>query len=111
MITVKHKFNDSNLEIKFLKESQIIKEISILVANNVNFKVLIDYLLEVIPENDNLEIEFKNFDDQDNVEKLGLIKDTINEIYEKFNLSIINENVMEREIIQETGEQDDDLPF
>jgi hypothetical protein len=111
MIKVKNKFNDSNLEINFSKELQTIKEISIPVANNLNFKALIDYLLEVIPENDILEIEFENFDDLDNVEKLGLIKDTINKIYEKFNHSISNENVREEEIIEETSEQDDDLPF
>tara|TARA_R110002072_G_scaffold23578_2_gene81352 strand:+ start:345 stop:677 length:333 start_codon:yes stop_codon:yes gene_type:complete len=110
MIKVKNKFNDSILEITFSKESETKKEISIPVATDVNFKMLVDYLLEVMPENDKLEIEFENFDDQENVEKLGLIKDTINEIYEKFNLSIINEsneNVTE----EETGEQDDDLPF
>ena len=110
MIKVKNKFNDSNLEIDFSKETQTIKEITILISNDVNFKELIDYLLEIIPKNENLEIEFENFDDQENVEKLELIKDTINEIYEKFNVSIVIDsevNVTD----DETEEQNDDLPF
>lgn len=110
MIKVKNKFNDSNLEINFSKDTQTIKDISISVSNDVNFKVLIDYLLEIIPENENLEIEFENFGNQENFEKLELIKNTINEIYEKFNASIVIENEVNLSD-NVTEEQNDDLPF
>ena len=52
MIKVKNKFNDSILEITFSKESETKKEISIPVATDVNFKMLVDYLLETV--NDDL---------------------------------------------------------
>ncbi|SHI86804.1 hypothetical protein [Algibacter luteus] len=110
MIKVKNKFNESNLEINFSRDTQSIKDITIHTSNDVNFKELIDYLLEIITEKENLEIEYDDFEDQENVEKLELIKGTINEIYEKFNASIvINSEVNVTD--DETEEQNDDLPF
>lgn len=110
MMKVKNKFNESNLEINFSKDTETIKDIAILISNYVDFKELIDYLLEIVPENENLEIEFENFDDQDNVEKLELIKDTINEIYEKFNDSIVIES--EINVTDNVAEeQNNNLPF
>lgn len=106
MMKVKNKFNESNLEINFSKDTETTKGITILISNDVDFKELIDYLLEIVPENEKLEIEFENFDDQENVEKLELIKNTINEIYEKFNDSVVVESEV-NSTDYETEEQND----
>lgn len=103
---VKNKFNESNLEINFSKDTETTKDITILISNDVDFKELIDYLLEIVPENEKLEIEFENFDDQENVEKLELIKNTINEIYGKFNDSVVVKSEV-NSTNYETEEQND----
>lgn len=106
MMKVKNKFNESNLEINFSKDTETTKDITILISNDVDFKELIDYLLEIVPENEKLEIEFENFDDQENVEKLELIKNTINEIYGKFNDSVVVKSEV-NSTNYETEEQND----
>tara|TARA_B110000971_G_scaffold220621_1_gene264759 strand:- start:534 stop:875 length:342 start_codon:yes stop_codon:yes gene_type:complete len=113
MINSINKFIENNLNIKFSGESINDNEINILVSNDVNFKEVIDYLINIISNKDEINFSFENFDNDENTDKLQLIKETIEEIYEKFNLSIQSQNlVTEGEIITiEEDSESDDLPF
>lgn len=116
MITVRNQFKDDNLEIEFYDESIKIKIIKVAILNDVNFKPIVDYLIEIIPNKTNLDFSFENIEGEENEEKLYLIKDTIVEIYEEFNSSI--ENMLSDENngqgdnqIDESDTKEDDLPF
>lgn len=115
MISVKNKFRDNNLEIEFSGDTIETKNISVPISNDVNFKSVIDYLIEIIPNKAKLESSFEDFDEEINGEKLCLIKETIEEIYKEFDLSIENmvnqEDEEEDNDIEESGSEDDDLPF
>jgi len=113
MINSKNKFFENNLNIKFSGDSINDNEINILVSNDVNFKEVIDYLIDIISNKDEINFSFENFDNEENVDKLQLIKDTIEEIYEKFNLSIQSQNlIIEDETLPiEQDSESDDLPF
>lgn len=113
MINSINKFFENNLNIKFSGDSINDNEINILVSNDVNFKEVIDYLIDIISNKDEINFSFENFDDEENADKLQLIKETIEEIYEKFNLSIQSQNLItEDEIIPiEQDSESDDLPF
>jgi hypothetical protein len=119
MINVKNQFQDNSLEIEFSGESIETKTISVPISNDVNFKPIVDYLIGIIPNKTKLNSSFENFEGEENVEKLRLIKETIEEIYKEFNLSI--DNMLSEESEQEHNEQEntekdevdpeDDLPF
>jgi uncharacterized protein YfdQ (DUF2303 family) len=113
MINSINKFIENNLNIIFSGDSINDNEINILVSNDVNFKEVIDYLIDIISNKDEINFSFENFDDEENADKLQLIKETIEEIYEKFNLSIQSQNLItEDEIIPiEQDSESDDLPF
>ncbi|MFW5871683.1 MAG: hypothetical protein ACOCUT_01115 [bacterium] len=116
MISVKNQFQDNNLEIEFSGDNIETKNISVSISNDVNFKSVIDYLIEIIPNKVKLEPSFQDFSQEENVEKLGLIKETIEEIYEEFNQSLENmvdqeENEEEDTEINQSDPNDDDLPF
>lgn len=102
MINVKNQFQDNNLEIKFSGEPIETKTINVSVSNDVNFKPVIEYLIKIIPGKIKIESSFENYEGEENEEKLGLIKETIEEIYEKFNLSIEN-------ILGQVETEEDDL--
>lgn len=114
MISVNNKFQDNNLKIEFSGDTIETKNINIFVINDVNFKPAIDYLIEVIPKKVKLYSTFENYDDQENTEKLNLIKETIDEIYNEFNLSV--ESILDKESeedneLEEDVTENDDLPF
>jgi hypothetical protein len=113
MINSINKFFENNLNIKFSGDSINDNEINILVSNDVNFKEVIDYLIDIISNKDEINFSFENFEDEENADKLQLIKETIEEIYKKFNLSIQSQNLItEDEIIPiEQDSESDDLPF
>ncbi len=113
MINSINKFFENNLNIKFSGDSINDNEINILVSNDVNFKEVIDYLIDIIPNKVEINFSFENFEDEVNADKLQLIKETIEEIYEKFNLSIQSQNLItEDEIIPiKQDSESDDLPF
>jgi hypothetical protein len=116
MINVNNKFQDIILEIEFHGDTIETKNINVSISNDVNFKPIIDYLIEVIPKKMKLESSFEDYNEEENVEKLGLIEETINEIYNEFNLSvesIIDQEGNEEEFtnVEEDETEDDDLPF
>ncbi|AKP50917.1 hypothetical protein [Cyclobacterium amurskyense] len=116
MISVKNQFAGDNLEIEFSGEPIDTRKITVPILNDVNFKPVIDYLIQVIPKNTELQSSFEDFSEEVNVEKLGLIKETIEEIYEQFNLSLENLEVQVKDEdqikkLEENEPEDDDLPF
>lgn len=121
MINVRNQFQENNLNIEFYGDSIDTNNISVPVLNDVNFKPVIDYLIKLIPIGVKLESTFEDFSQEENIEKLNLIQNTVSEIYAKFNTSIDNneqseatEEIIEEEIIEEEideNDQGDDLPF
>ena len=116
MINVNNKFQDNHLEIEFSGDTIEAKNINVSISNDVNFKPIIDYLIEVIPEKMKLEPSFEDYNEEENEEKLGLIEETINEIYNEFNLSIesiIDQEENEEDVtdVEEGETEDGDLPF
>lgn len=112
MISVNNQFQDNSLNIAFSGDSIDTKEITISVSNDVNFKPVIDYLIQLIPYRLKLTSTFEDFGQEDNTEKLDLTKETITEIYGRFNASI--DQLEESESIEEESIDDnssDDLPF
>lgn len=106
MINVKNQFREEILEIEFSGESIETKTISVAVSNDVNFKSVIDYLIEIIPNKSKLNSSFENFEGEESEDKLLLIKETIEEIYQEFNTSIDN-MLSEEENEQKDNEQED----
>ncbi|WP_027393203.1 hypothetical protein [Aquimarina latercula] len=102
MINVNNQFHENNLKIKFSGDTIETNQITISVSNDVNFKPVIDYLIQLIPNRFKLTSTFENLDQEDNIEKLALIQETISGIYEKFNSSIdhreASENTLEEPI-------------
>lgn len=116
MISVTNQFEEDNLIIQFSGETIEAKTLTISIINDVNFKPVIDYLIQIIPKNTKLESSFEDFSEQGNGEKLALIKETIEEIYEEFNLTLksLNEQVKEQSKFEELPEnqsEGEDLPF
>ena len=120
MINVKNRFQGDSLEIEFSGESIEEKAISVQVANDVNFKPVISYLIEIIPNKTKLDFSFEDFEGGENEDKFNLIKETIEEIYKEFNVAIDNmfsEEDNEQEgnekdgYSDDTDTEDDDLPF
>ncbi len=93
MITVKNKFEENNLNLEFSGEKIEEKSITISTANDVNFKDIIDYLVELIPEEEKLEYSFEDFSEEDNIDKLNLIYETVIEVFDEFNSAINVEEV------------------
>lgn len=112
MINVNNQFQDNNLNIEFSGDSIDTKEITISVSNDVNFKPVIDHLIQLIPTRLKLTLTFEDFSQEDNTEKLDLIKETVSGIYDKFNLSIDYREELES-TAEETTENSssDDLTF
>jgi len=112
MIKVNNRFQENNLNIGFSGDSIDTNEIIISVSNDVNFKPVIDYLIQVIPKRLQLTSTFEDYSQQDNIEKLTLIEQTIIGIYDRFNASIdqleASENIEEEPIDDDSV---DDLPF
>ena len=90
MISVKNQFRENDLEIEFSGESIDDKSIDISVTNDVNFKPVVDYLIELIPKNEKLDSNFEDFSEEENLDKLNLIKETVEDIYREYNQSIDN---------------------
>ena len=88
MISVNNQFRENDLEIEFSGESIDDTSINISVLNDVNFKPIVDYLINLIPKKDKLDSNFEDFSEKDNLEKLILIEETIKDIYEAYNVSI-----------------------
>lgn len=116
MINVKNRFDGDNLEIEFSGDTIETQNISVSISNDVNFKPVIDYLIHIILNKTELKSTFDVFSEEENVEKLSLIKETINEIYEQFNSSLENLEYQGGDEagdndLEENESQDDDLPF
>lgn len=116
MINVQNKFQDNNLEFIFSGDTIEDKNFRISIANDVNFKPMMDFLIEIIPHKEKLVSSFEDFNEEDNVEKLDLIKETIEEIYKEFNQSLDimeNQNEIEEDEpeINNDEPEEDDLPF
>lgn len=88
MISVNNQFRENDLEIEFSGESIDDKSINISVQNDVNFKPIVDYLINLIPKKEKLDSKFEDFSEEENLEKLILIEETIEDIYEAYNESI-----------------------
>lgn len=117
MIATNNKFEDNFLKIEFTGDAIDPKIISITTTDDVDFKDLVDYLVQLIPYETELEIIFEDYDNQDHKEKLDLIKETTTEIYKHFNSSITEIKVAENPSLgvgqnpQEGLVSDDGLPF
>ena len=114
MINVINQFQEDNLNIEFSGDSIETHNISVSVSNDVNFKPIIDYLIRLIPIRVKLESTFEDFNQEENFEKLSLIKDTVSAIYEKFNSSIKSDETFEvTEHVDERrdGNVSDEQPF
>lgn len=116
MIKVKNKFQDNNLEIGFSGDINETKNIIVPISNDVNFKPVMDFLIEHIPYNVKLESSFEDFNEEENIEKLNLIRETIEEIYEEFNKSLdimVKQEEIEDEVTEIKNDETevDDLPF
>ncbi len=110
MIKVENTFQENNLNIVFIEEDTDDKTVNIQIENDVNFQELIDLLLQFIHKKEKLDFSFGEIDEQEGNEKLQLIKDMLQEIYEKFNLGI--NGVNESQQSEEVGlSEADDLPF
>ena len=64
------------------------KTIAISIMDDVDYKELIDYLVQLIPVEKELKFEFEEYNIPDKNEKLNLIKETTTEILEHFNNSV-----------------------
>lgn len=106
MINVNNQFQGNNLKIEFSGEAIETKNIIIPISNDVNFKPVIDYLIGIIPNKENLKSSFEDYSEEEYIEKIGLIKETIQEIYNEFNSSI-GDNLDQ----EDNKSEDDDLPF
>lgn len=116
MINVKNQFQDDSLEIEFSGECINTINISLEVVNDVNFKPVIDYLINIIPNKKILDFYFEKFEDEEKEEKLCLIKETIEEIYKEFNTSIDDmlnkdDNDQEDNAKDDSDPEGDCLPF
>lgn len=112
MINVNNQFQKDNLNIEFSGETIDTNQITISVSNDVNFKPVIDYLIQLIPHRLKLTSTFEDFGQEDNIEKLALIQETITGIYERFNSSIDHRETAEN--VEEEPDDDsssNDLPF
>jgi hypothetical protein len=97
MIQVNNKFQENKLQINFSGSEIEVKQIVITVDNDIDFKPLVDYLLELIPLKQKLEFNFEQLPQNDDSAKLALIKSTTDEIYSGFNNAI-------SELIEEPSE-------
>ena len=86
MINVKNQFAEENLNIEFSGDVIETQNINVPISNDVNFKPIIDYLIQIIPKKVKLESTFDDFNEEENFDKLSLIQQTVNEIYEQFNV-------------------------
>ncbi len=118
MIEANTKFEDDNLIIDFKGQDISDKQLEIPIGNDVNFKDLVEFLIEVIPVQSKITLTNEQIPEGDNADKLNIIQDTVNEIFDEFNSSI-DELILEEEEDEETitkvqegnSAEDDDLPF
>jgi|GEM_PF-4618996 len=125
MINVKSKFDEDNLTITFTGASIVTKVITISIKDDVDYKELIDYLVELIPKEQEFDAEFEEYDLPEKKEKLDLIKETTTEILVHFNNSIKNlegigspevkepESAIQEQVsaVETIEVADEDLPF
>jgi hypothetical protein len=103
MISITNKINANVLTVDF---ASIIgsKSININIENDVDFKPIIEYLIELIPLKEDLTFLFEEDENVVNENKNKIICETLSEIYKKF-----NENHDEKIIPEEISNED--LPF
>ncbi|GAA3514780.1 hypothetical protein GCM10022393_30890 [Aquimarina addita] len=113
MINVNNQFQKNNLSIEFFGDTIIKNQITITVSNDVNFKPVIDYLIQLIPKRLKLTSTFEDFSQADNIEKLTLIQETVSGIYERFNSSIDHSETSENKEEEKLNDYNnsDDLLF
>lgn len=112
MITVTNQFLDVNLNIEF-KTLNSSKNIQVNIENDINFKPVVEYLIELIPLNDCLEYHFTDEVAIGPDSKLALIQETISEIYNRYN-SAIDKLKLPKLVIESNNSMvnpDDGLPF
>lgn len=101
MISTKNQFTEKELKMEFSGPNIERETISISVENDVNFKPVIDFLVQLISTKEELHSTFENFDEEENPDKLELIKNTFEEIVNEYNLAVKGfedeENIQEEE--------------
>jgi hypothetical protein len=103
MISITNKINANVLTVDF---TSIIgsKSINVNIENDVDFKPIVEYLIELIPLKEDLTFLFEEDVNVVNEDKNKIICETLSEIYKKF-----NENHDEKVIPEELSNED--LPF
>ena len=86
------KFKNNELCLNFHEEDIEAKSLKISVIDDVNFKELVDYLITLIPNQDNISASNEELPDVENAEKLRVIQETVNQIIEEFNSSVASLN-------------------
>lgn len=119
MIEANTKFEDNNLIIDFKGEDINDEQIEISTENDIDFKVLVEFLVKVIPVQTKITLTNEQIPEGDNADKHNIIQNTVNEIIEKFNSSV-EELIQKDEVVkeettieaqEENSEEDDDLPY
>jgi len=108
MISITNKINANVLTVDFTSiiDSKSIdsKSINVNIENDVDFKPIVEYLIELIPLKEDLTFLFEEDVNVVNEDKNKIICETLSEIYKKF-----NENHDEKVIPEELSNED--LPF
>lgn len=115
MIEANTKFDDNNLIIGFKGQDIYDEQLEISIDNDVNFKNLVEFLIKVIPVQTKITLTNEQIPEGDNADKLHIVQDTVNKIFEEFNTSV-DELIQEEEeaiteVQEENSAEDDDLPF
>lgn len=111
MITILNKFEDNNLVVN-LNTAEDGKTICLDLSHDVDFKPVVEVLIEMIPNNEGVEFSFEP-DDTALTSKQLLIKETIAEIYNCYN-EIQGKPIIENaEVLEDkqNAADDEDLPF
>lgn len=108
-IIIKHVVEESKFTISFDMQNGSISFPSqdLNIGGDIDLRALITKLSEFIEQKDELQIEFE---DTNNLEesnpKIKLVKETLEEIYNKF-----NELVLRDDFSEESHQENDNLPF
>ncbi|AWX44825.1 hypothetical protein HME9304_01830 [Flagellimonas maritima] len=117
MIEAKTKFEKNNLIIDINVPDVDNHRLEIPIANDVNFKELVELLIKIIPVQTKISITNEEIPEGDTADKLQIIQDTVNEIFKGFNSSMDElleepkEDESKVEVQEESSIENDDLPF
>lgn len=88
MIEANTKFEDNNLIIGFKGEDIDDEQIEISTENDIDFKVMVEFLVKVIPVQTKITLNNEQIPEGDNADKLNIIQNIVNDIIEEFNSSV-----------------------